>query len=721
MNTGSFLFSIPVLHGDNVSYVVYSICATSYIKKNHSLEVIKNLGDVALMTRDGDEVLPFTTQSSGDERFYKSRSVEKAFEKLIAENNLVPAGVEIVATTKGDMFFYVAQIEDTHFILTGALSYDEAVGTLEFAPYIIVGIYSILCIITIIQHFIVLITSVKVRESDELRRAKQDAEAAAEAKGQFLANMSHEIRTPINAILGMNELITRETKNSKIQKYAYSIKSSANQLLTLVNDVLDYSKMEAGKFKLRNEQYYLSALITDINVMIKERAESKGLVYKVFVNQEIPDELEGDGTRLKQVIVNLLTNGVKYTMAGFVHLTIDYEKKDDDHIDLKIAVKDTGIGMKEEDLKKLFTAFERLDEDRNKTIEGTGLGMSIVKQILDAMGSTLDVKSKYGAGTEFSFSIRQRVVNWDAIGDYEEATEKVVAKQKDYAPTFIAPSARILVVDDTEINLKVVKGLLNQTKMLVDTAISGKQALDMMRVKKYDLALIDHRMPLMDGVELLKHIRSDESGDNCYIPCIVLTANVVEGAKEMYMKAGFDDYLEKPVDGSHLEAMLLKFLPESKIEEDIPEEETDETGAGEETSVEEKAEPGGDGGDADSNENPRAKMEELQAKGYIDINAGISYAGSEADYVETLRFFRDCIDRKADEIQQYYDEQNIEEYTTKVHALKSGARIIGAAELSEMARLLEEAGKRGDIEFIKENTADALAKYCSYKKLLKTI
>ena len=699
MTTGAFLFSYPILHGDNVAYVIYSACSTSYIKKNHSLEMIQNLGNVSLMTRDGDEVLPFTQVSKREEGFYKSKSVQRIFDELLRSHNLEPAAVERVTTTKGDMYFYIAQIDNTHFILAGSMRYDEAVGDRKNLPYLALGVYGILCLFTLILGSFLIASSYKVRESDELRKAKQAAEDASKAKGQFLANMSHEIRTPINAILGMDELISRETKDIKIQKYAYSIKSSADQLLTLVNDVLDFSKMEAGKFTLRNDRYFLSAVITDVNAMIKERAHAKGLTYNVVVNKEIPDELEGDETRLKQVLVNLLTNGVKYTMAGFVNLTVDYEKKDKDHIDLKFAVKDTGMGMREEDLKKLFTAFERLDEDRNKTIEGTGLGMSIVKQILDAMGSTLDVRSKYGAGSEFSFNISQKVASWDPIGDYEAATERVVAKQEEYAPKFVAPAARIIAVDDTEINLKVVRGLLRETKIRVDTALSGKQALDMMAATTYDLALIDHRMPIMDGVELLKHIRSNENNKNRDIPCIALTANVVENGRDMYVKAGFDDYLEKPVSGSRLENMLLRYLPKEKIEND----------------TEEKEQP------VEAASDITEKMKELQDKGYINIEAGISYAGSEKDYVETLRFFRDCIDRKADEIQFFFDKRSLEDYITKVHALKSGARIIGAKELSESAKLLEEAGKNGNLDYIKENNKKVLEKYRKYKELLDTI
>ncbi|WP_051204695.1 ATP-binding protein [Butyrivibrio sp. VCD2006] len=714
MDTGAFLFSHSILHGDNVSYVIYSLCSTAYIKKHHSLDFIHNLGAVSLMTRDGDEVLPFLNVEEKFGSFYRSKSVRKVFERLRLAHNLEPAGVERVKTIYGDMYFYVAQIENTHFILTGAISVDEAMGDYKSIPYMVMAVYLILFFIMIILSIVLMNFSVKVRESEELKIAKKAAEDASKAKGMFLANMSHEIRTPINAILGMNELITRETRNENVQKYAFSIKSSANQLLTLVNDVLDFSKMEAGKFQLRYDTYYLSAILTDVNVMIRGKAESKGLIYNVHVDQEIPDALVGDETRLKQVLINLLTNSVKYTMAGFVELSISYESKGEDYIDVRFSVKDTGIGMKEEDIKKLFLAFQRLDEDRNKTIEGTGLGMSIVKQILDAMETTLDVKSVYGKGSEFSFIVRQKVDNWEPIGDYVMAAERLVTRQESYKPSFVAPSVRILAVDDTDINLRVVSGLLNQTKIKVDTALSGKQALEMMIATKYDLALIDHRMPVMDGVELLKHIRENKEGINHDIPCIALTANVFAGIREMYIKVGFDDYLEKPVSGARLEEMLMKYLPQDKLQDES--ELTDEDASVEETSSQDE-EPSENATEADV----LNKLRELQDKGYVDIDAGVSYAGSEEDFIDIVRLFRDTIDKKSEEIRELYDAGNIEEYTTKVHALKTAARIIGAMDVSEKARLLEMAGKENNLDYIKENTEKVLEEYGNYKKILEII
>lgn len=533
-------------------------------------------------------------------------------------------------------------------------------------------------------------------ESIRVRKAKKAAEEASRAKTLFLANMSHEIRTPLNSIMGMSQLISRETTDTKLQQYVYSINSSANSLLALINDILDFSRMEAGELRLLEHTYHLSNLLTDINAMIEPRAESKNLAYNVYVDPDTPNVLIGDASRLKQVIINLLTNGVKYTSEGSVLLQIDFEKTDSDHVELKISVKDTGMGMRQEEIDKLFNAFERLDEDKNRTIEGTGLGMSIVKQILDAMHTSLDVRSEYGVGSEFSFCVRQEVSLWERIGDYEKTAERVINKQETYFPSFVAPEARILLVDDTEMNLFVLKGLLEPTKMQIDTALSGKQALDLMKDTKYDVLLIDHRMPEMDGMQLLEHIKRDEGSLNKDSVCIALTANVVDGIRGMYIKAGFDEYLEKPVSGKRLEKTLMEFLPKDKLlesEDCHVETETDTT----------------------------SELKRLDNEELINIHDGVEYAGSMELFITTLVFFRDSIDKKSDEIESLYENGDITNYTVKVHALKTAAKIIGAYGLSDDAKSLEQAGKAEDLSYIRDNTPDLLAKFRDYKEHLAKV
>ncbi len=396
-----------------------------------------------------------------------------------------------------------------------------------------------------------------------LEEQKKMADSASVAKSRFLANMSHEIRTPINAVLGMDEMILRESGEKEIRNYAASIQSAGKALLSLINDILDFSKVEEGRMEIIPVQYELSSLVNDLVNMIKERAVRKGLKLSISVDPKIPHVIVGDEIRIRQCVMNLLTNAVKYTLKGSVTLRVGYEKKDDKSIMLSFSVEDTGIGMKKEDMEKLFSPYERIDEKRNRSIEGTGLGMSITRQLLDLMGSSLSVESEYGEGSRFSFAVEQEVVSWDEIGDYSERLDSSDSEGAEYHELFRAPDARILVVDDNETNLSVVKSLLKQTRLRIDTADSGADALALAKVNDYDAMLIDHMMSDMDGLETLAELRKLDR--NRETPAVALTANAVSGAREMYLAAGFTDYLSKPVEGIKLEKMLKKLLPKEKL------------------------------------------------------------------------------------------------------------------------------------------------------------
>ncbi len=706
METGALLFSYPVIKGDNVSYVLYYICSSAYIKRKHGLSIIKNMGNVSLMTVDGNEIIPFTYTSRDDEAFYRSKSVRNTFQQIRSNLNNESVAIEKIKTTKGDLYFYSAEVGNTPFVIVGVVDIQDAVGDTARLPHFLLAGYILFIMIVMIMALFLIVSSVKVRESEELREAKQVAEDASKAKGLFLANMSHEIRTPINAILGMDEMILRHTKDKKLLQYAHSIKNSAASLLGLVNDILDFSAIEAGKLKLQNEPFNLSTLVTDVSVMVKPRADSKNLEFKIDIDRTLPDHLIGDGTRLKQVIINLLTNGVKYTQEGFVYLIISYEKLSEDEINLRISVKDSGIGMKQEDIEKLFFAFERFDEKKNRTIEGTGLGMSIVKQILDAMGGKIDVQSKYGEGSEFRVIVKQKVESWECIGDFENTAQRVAIRQENYKPKFYAPDINILSVDDMEINLRVVEGLLEQTGVKITSAQSGVKALELIAKNHYDIMLIDHRMPAMDGVELLGRIRSMEDNDNRNSVCIALTANVTEGIREKYIKDGFNDYLQKPVDVKLMEDMIYQYIPKDKLKD-----------------VSKKEIPDGNTGDSEEDnqdsilEARTNELQRLQDEGLIDMTNVMAYAGTMDVFIDTVLFFRDSINEKADEIEKLYYAENIEDFTTKVHALKSSAKMVGLMELSEMARLVEAAGKNNDMDYVKDNILELLSKYRSYREV----
>ena len=407
-----------------------------------------------------------------------------------------------------------------------------------------------------------------VEREQQLESELKVAEARSEAKSQFLSNMSHEIRTPINAILGMNEMILRESREPAIAEYAENVRNAGNTLLGLVNDILDFSKIEAGKMDIIPVDYDLASVLNDLVTMIQTRADDKGLLLDVKVDPDIPVELHGDEIRIKQVATNILTNAVKYTEKGTVSLNVGYEELPAEDgrnmIGLRFSISDTGIGIKQEDMEKLFTAFDRIEEQRNRTIEGTGLGMNITKRLLTMMGSELEVESEYGKGSTFSFTVKQVAVSEHRIGNYEESYRRTLAQRKRYKEKFTAPDAHVLVIDDTPMNLAVFKSLLKTTKVQIDTAESGFEGVELANKNLYDIMFVDHMMPKKDGIETLAEIKAG-SGPNKDTTAVCLTANAVSGAREKYISAGFDDYLTKPIVPEKLEQMIMEYLPEEKL------------------------------------------------------------------------------------------------------------------------------------------------------------
>lgn len=539
----------------------------------------------------------------------------------------------------------------------------------------------------------------KEREAKEAALTESQINAAAsQAKSAFLANMSHEIRTPINAVLGMNEMILRESEDKTILGYAANIKSAGNNLLSIVNDVLDFSKIEAGKMELLQDNYEVSSLIIDLMNMTRERAQKKGLSYNLNINSSLPKTLYGDSVRIKQCILNLLTNAIKYTEKGSVTFSVDFSKEDEENIQLTIHVIDTGCGIKEEDMQKLFDPFERIEEGKNRTIEGSGLGMSIVRRILDMMNTKLDVKSTYGQGSDFSFTIRQPVTDWTPVGELNEAYEESLEQISTFKEKLYAPSARLLFVDDTEMNLEVIKGLLKNTGMKIDTLLSGKEALEAVKTQTYDILFIDHRMPELDGIQTLHAMKELKENLSAGKPCIALTANAISGVKKMYLEEGFDDYLSKPVNPAKLEEMIIKYLPEEYLEKPPESEKTDNT-LPEENEFLKKL----------------SQIKELDAK------AALENCASSELLEKTIKQYAASIDEKALELQNFFKAEDWENYEIKVHALKSTSRLIGAMELSAMAEMLENAADQKKLSVIQENHKGLLELFLSFKSVLKAL
>lgn len=401
--------------------------------------------------------------------------------------------------------------------------------------------------------------------STSLKNQIEIADAANRSKSIFLANMSHEIRTPINAILGFDEMILRESTEEGIKEYAANIKNSGQTLLALVNQILDFSKIESGKLEIVPVSYEISTLITDMLDMIEFRATEKNLDIRYNIDSEIPSVLYGDDIRLREIFTNLLTNAVKYTDKGCIILTVYRVSSDNDKVRLRISVEDTGIGVKEEDKEHLWESFRRLDEQHNRGIEGTGLGLAITHKYIELMGGCLQLNSTYGKGSEFWFDLDQGIVDPRPIGDFESIRKNSHREVEVYKEGFEAPDAHILVVDDVKMNLVVIKGLLKDSGINIDTAESGAEAIEKMRSKSYDIVFMDHMMPEMDGIETLERIKADPDIESDKTPVIALTANAISGVDKMYREHGFRDYLSKPIDPQLLEKMLLKYLPDDLI------------------------------------------------------------------------------------------------------------------------------------------------------------
>lgn len=502
-----------------------------------------------------------------------------------------------------------------------------------------------------------LITEQNHRLLDALRkekRSQQEAEAANMAKSSFLANMSHEIRTPINAILGMNEMILREEKDPAIRGYAGNIQASGNSLLSIVSDVLDISKIESGKLEIIPVDYEVNSLISDCCNMAAGRAKAKELELLVECADNVPMKLCGDETHIRQIIMNLLTNAVKYTEKGTVKLIVSGRFTDGGFV-LKVDVSDTGIGIAEENLPQLFTQFQRFDLQRNRNIEGTGLGLSIVKRLCDLMSGTITARSVLGSGSTFTVELPQKVVDSTPCGGVN--LNYSAGAEHEYHHSFEAPEAKILAVDDLPVNLLVIANLLKETRIKIDTAGSGRECLDKCSQQKYDLILMDHMMPEMDGVLTFEKLHGDKSSPNFETPVIMLTANALAGMREQYMDVGFADYVSKPVRGAKLEEAIRRNLPESLIKPASPEIPAE----------------------AVSTE-PSGFADICGAVPELNVNAALQYCCGSAELLNDLLHDFTENDHFSD-LKAAFEEKRWEDYRRHAHSLKSTSLMIGLTGL----------------------------------------
>lgn len=551
--------------------------------------------------------------------------------------------------------------------------------------------------------------------NEKLAKLAEEAEKANRAKSEFLANMSHEIRTPINAVLGLDEMILRETEEPEIRIYAENIRTAGDALLFTVNDLLDFSKIEQGKMEIDHSLYSLKDCILDVLQIVFQRIEEKGLSLVLDIEERVPVHYYGDVMRLKQILMNLLTNAVKYTEKGTITLSVHIfdpgkEDADDRFMGLLFSVKDTGRGIRREDQKLLFKAFKRFDEKKNNGIEGTGLGLSITSNLLMLMGSALQVESEYGEGSDFFFELSQEYDEEERMGDFFEKDIYTLSKEaycrekfevEKYHAGFTAPEAEVLLVDDNQMNLYVFQKLLGSTEIRPDTAVNGKEAIQRIREKSYDIILMDHLMPEMDGVETLEKMRAEQGHPLGDAKVIMVTANAVSGSDELYKKAGFDDFMVKPVSGKRLEKILFQYLPTEKVRE-----------AGRQILE------AGNTGHGDQ------EISLLAEK--IQTEQGMAYADQDKEfYLELLKIFAGEYGEKKEEIEkcirQIEEKAFYQPFIRLVHDLKGEAKGIGAFSLGEMFFHLEQAGKRGDKDKILSELPEAVKEYEGVVDLIESV
>ena len=516
----------------------------------------------------------------------------------------------------------------------------------------------------------------------ELEAAKSAVEKAEFARDIFLANMSHELRTPINTILGLNELILRESQEEAVKEYARDIRQAGNILLALVSDILDFSKLEADKMELTEGIYDVSSLLNDLINSISVQQRRKKLDLVLDIAQDMPYKLFGDEIHIRQVIGNLLSNAVRYTEKGRVTLHVSWKELPKDSIEIYVIVKDTGIGIRDEDIPKLFHAFQRMDSTVRSKEDRTGLGLAITQRLIEMMGGKLEVQSVYGKGSAFSFRIVQKIVDREPLGDFEKQYRDSLRSIEDYHEKFIAPMGRILIVDDNAMNLAVAQGLLKGTRLQIDVASSGEECLELIKRKTYHLICMDHMMPVMDGVQTLHAIRELEGNPSRDIPIIALTANAVAGARELYLKEGFQDYLTKPIDADKFENMLIEYLPSNVVyltnNRDI-------------NDAYEQSQEEGDG-EFDIRES------QLYLMGF-NLRNGLRYMGGDkALYGKVLRDFHSILQEKETALKDFLQKGDMPGYTIIVHSLKGNARNVGADDLADEAFELEKMAKAGQLE-----------------------
>ena len=674
------LFTTPVYDEENVEYVLYKLYDESILLSKFGIDCYQGQGNVLIVDQGGQVIIPFSDAHLSSTEFLDRDVVQTGLSELAEKMNVDTAAATYYKDDEGGHFLFVSEVGQLGMYLTGTVSETTAADGISTITALVLWVFGLLILMFAVGMVYLLSTEEKVRESDELRAAKTLAEQANHAKSDFLANMSHEIRTPINAIMGMNEMVLRECNDENIREYAANIESASRTLLSLINDILDFSKIEAGKMEIVPASYDTAVFFHDVVNMISVKATQKQLDFQVQIDSDLPCVLYGDEVRNRQIIVNILNNAVKYTKQGVVKLAVE-GIREDQAFTLKMQVADSGIGIKQEDMDKLFGGFQRLDLEQNRSIEGTGLGLAITRNLIERMNGRIEVSSEYGKGSVFTVYLSQEIINDSPMGDFRQRFEAVAKQEDEYRESFVAPEAKVLVVDDNGMNLAVVKALLKKTDIQVTTCMSGMECLELVKNTYFDVILLDHMMPELDGIQTLAKIKQSENQCTS-VPVIALTANAIVGAKEEYINAGFSDYLSKPIEGMELEKMLMKYLPQDKIS--LSESSVDVHKESQEE-IEMQAQ-------MQSEKKEQVVVQDLQP--YLNTELGLQYCMNSMEfYKEMLEMYCDEYEDCAAKLTEALKAEDWDIYTVTVHALKSTSLNIGGEQISKAAKELEAAGK----------------------------